>query len=281
MDLARLAEVAAFSAFHFHRIFLSQVGETVGNYITRRRVEQAAARLLSQPRLSVLSVSLAVGFGSPEAFTRAFKKRFGCAPSHWKNESKSSAEIKNSKLSQAKSSPSQAKAERKVYTRRMSTTTSPIQVKVITRPPVRIAYLRYQGPFGPAVGRFWAEKVAPWMEANNLFGAPRYGVSQDDPQITPPTKCRYDAGVEVTKDFVPTQNAQIGMVAPGLYASAKFKGRSADMPAMWDRVLREWLPASGYQLDARPCFEYYPVDAEFDEKTGVFSCDLCMPIAKL
>ncbi|MEO6995520.1 MAG: AraC family transcriptional regulator, partial [Lacunisphaera sp.] len=58
LDLSRLAGIAAFSPFHFHRIFTAHVGETFGTYLTRRRVEQAAARLASQPRLSVLTVAL-------------------------------------------------------------------------------------------------------------------------------------------------------------------------------------------------------------------------------
>jgi len=84
ISLSQLAHVASFSPFHFHRIFAAHVGETLGSYLTRRRVEQAAARFASQPRLSVLTVALGVGFGSAEAFTRAFKKHFGCAPSQWK-----------------------------------------------------------------------------------------------------------------------------------------------------------------------------------------------------
>jgi AraC family transcriptional regulator len=54
-----------------------------------------------------------------------------------------------------------------------------------------------------------------------------------------------------------------------------------EIPQTWERILREWLPASGYQLDARSCFEYYAPDGEYDEKTGVFTCELCIPIAKL
>src|ERR1022692_1779846 len=53
IDLARLARVANFSVFHLHRIFSAHVGETLGSYLTRRRVEQAAARLASaRPRRS-------------------------------------------------------------------------------------------------------------------------------------------------------------------------------------------------------------------------------------
>jgi AraC family transcriptional regulator len=279
--LGDLARVANFSEFHFHRIFSAHVGETFGSYLTRRRIEQAAARLASQPRLSVFAVAVSVGFGSPEAFTRAFKKRYGCSPSAWKKEPPKSW-LEESKPGQVNRKPSQEVRARKVYGSNMAhKTLSPLRVDVKTRAPVRIAYLRYQGPYGAPVGRFWQEEVYPWMVANNLLGAARYGVSHDDPQTTEKSKCRYDAGVEVGPAFVPSQNAQIGTVPGGLYACTAFKGTSSEIPYHWEQMLREWLPASGYQLDARPSFEYYPPDGEYDEKTGAFTCELCSPLAKL
>lgn len=282
ISLARLAKEANFSAFHFHRVFAALVGETLGNYLTRRRVEQAAARLASQPKLSVLTVALSVGFGSAEAFSRAFKKHFGRSPSQWKLRSPATRNEER-KISQTKSSLDQEKRRSRGYDLRMNTKTSlaPLSVSIVTRPPVRIAYLRYQGPFGEPLGEFWRNTVYPWMAENALLGSPRYGVSQDDPQVTADDKCRYDAGVEVGKDFVPSQNAKIATIPGGVYASAPFWGRSEEIKLIWDRILREWLPASGYQLDARPCFEYYPTTGKYDEKTGQFSCDLYIPVAKL
>src|SRR5688572_28367924 len=125
------------------------------------------------------------------------------------------------------------------------TTTVPLQVTIQSRPAVRVAYLRYQGPFGEPLGRFWGERVYPWMLAQNLVGAPRYGISHDDPLVTEADKCRYDAGVEVGADFVPAQGAQITTLPAGNYAGTKFKGTAAEVPHVWHRILREWLPASG------------------------------------
>src|SRR5215467_8764141 len=73
LELDALAGVANFSAFHFHRLFSAWMGETLGEYVRRRRLEIAALRLVSQPNTSVLRVALSVGFGSAEAFARAFK----------------------------------------------------------------------------------------------------------------------------------------------------------------------------------------------------------------
>ena len=70
-------------------------------------------------------------------------------------------------------------------------------VTLIDLPPTPIAYFRHTGPYGPPVARFWMERMAPWMAENDLFGRERYGIAHDDPSITEPAKCRYDAGVAV------------------------------------------------------------------------------------
>ena len=46
-------------------------------------------------------------------------------------------------------------------------------------------------------------------------------------------------------------------------------------------LLRDWLPGSGLQLDARPLFEYYAPEMTMDPKTGAFECDICIPVTKL
>ncbi|HEU5134159.1 MAG TPA: helix-turn-helix domain-containing protein, partial [Steroidobacteraceae bacterium] len=63
LDLAALAGIANFSPFHFHRLFRALMGEALGDYVRRRRLEIAAVRLLSQEAVPVLNVALGVGFG--------------------------------------------------------------------------------------------------------------------------------------------------------------------------------------------------------------------------
>jgi AraC family transcriptional regulator len=47
------------------------------------------------------------------------------------------------------------------------------------------------------------------------------------------------------------------------------------------RILRDWLPESGLQLDARPSFEYYPKSSVFNKKTREFECEICIPVVPL
>jgi AraC family transcriptional regulator len=274
-DLAELADVAHFSAFHFHRLFAAWMGETLGDYLRRRKLEIAAIRLVSQPRVPVLEVALAVGFGSSEAFTRAFKSRFGCSPSAWR-EKNSNPDQTNRKMNQASNGVSPEHEASLNHTMEAI-----MKVKLIDRKPRIVAYMRHIGPYGPALSSFWQEKVYPWMATNGLLERPRYGVSQDDPSITAPEQCRYDACAEVTDDFVATGGAFKTTIPGGKYAVLYVKGHINDIQNAWTAMLRDWLPSSGYQLDARPFFEYYPEGTSYDPKTGVFDCEICIPVAPL
>jgi AraC family transcriptional regulator len=123
--------------------------------------------------------------------------------------------------------------------------------------------------------------VAPWMETNGLYGQPRYGISHDDPGITAPEKLRYDAAVEVPKHFAGAGDHQMSVLPGGKYAVGKFKGTDTQVGDAWAWLLRDWLPGSGMQLDSRPFFEHYAVEATYDGETGEFECEICVPVTPL
>ncbi len=156
-----------------------------------------------------------------------------------------------------------------------------MKVKVIDRKPVKVTYLRHVGPYGRPLSEFWRLTVYPWMAANDLLGQPRYGISLDDPTITAPDKCRYDAGVEARREIVVPGDSQTTTIPGGRYAVTAFCGTADQIAGVWEAMLRRWLPHSGMQLDARPFFEYYPTDATFDPKSGMFTCDIAIPVAPL
>ena len=271
LDLATLAGVARFSAFHFHRLFTALMGEPLGDYLRRRRLEMAAVRLLAQERVSVLNIALGVGFGSAEAFTRAFRARFSCTPTQWRSS-------KRSQMARKRGQAASAAARNNGGSRKRETA---MKVTIVDREPVQVAYLRYTGTYGAGIGQFWMKTAAPWLATNNLFGRERFGVSLDDPIVTKPSQCRYDACVRSPKDELLSGNPGRKVIAGGKYAALAFEGTTEEIGDAWDRLLRDWLPQSGLQLDARPFFEHYPVDGRYDPKTGRFTCNICLPVAAL
>jgi AraC family transcriptional regulator len=299
LELTDLAEVAHFSAFHFHRVFAAWMGETLGDYLRRRRLETAALRLIAQPGVTVLGIALSVGFGSAEAFARAFKSRFGCTPSAWRAQEAQRREVQleglranrqewparhpESNPDQSMGNPDQAAGQRAGHhgSSNQVLKEPAMKVQIVDRQPTHLAYLRRTGPYGPELTDFWRDAVYPWMVTNNLLGKPRYGISHDDPGITAADKCRYDACVEVPPGFVPTGKAMLTTLPGGKYAATRVFGTTARVGATWNAMLRDWLSASGMQLDARPFFEYYPPDARYDPQTGAFECDICIPVTAL
>ena len=287
LDLPSLAAVACFSPFHFHRLFMAWMGETLGDYLRRRRLEAAAVRLAANPALPVLDVAVSVGFGSGEAFARAFKLRFGETPTAWRQRSPQrwAADVQAMRRRQQDGNPDQAlrnpdqSARGRVADDRDSTTPEfPMKVTIETLLPARMAYLRHIGPYGQPVSQFWLQTMLPWLIANGLEQAPRYGVGLDDPCITAPDKCRYDAGVAVPDDFVARNPAGIQTLPGGRYAITDFEGSVDDIAATYTELLRDWLPASGLQADDRPFYEYYPADARYDAEKGTFQCRICLAV---
>lgn len=283
LELAPLAAVAHFSPDHFHRIFSAWMGETLGDYVRRRRLEVAAARLAGQQRQAILHIALSVGFGSGEAFARAFKTHFGQTPSAWRA---TTAARWNSELLHVRrrSNPDQdanAAAHDNPEVTATHLQAFSMQVSLATLPPTRVAYLRHSGPYGPSIAAFWQQQFLSWMRANQLEGRPCYGIGHDDPGITAAADCRYDACVEIPADFHPRGQAGVALLPGGRYALAAYRSDGPGIGRAWTEFLRDWLPGSGLQMDSRPFFEHYPVDAEHDPVTGIFTCQLCVPVKPL
>lgn len=83
--LANLARVAGFSEYHFHRVFQALVGDSVMEYVRKRRLARAAYQL-SHTEEKILDIALEHGFQSHETFTRAFKKLFHMTPSQYRKQ---------------------------------------------------------------------------------------------------------------------------------------------------------------------------------------------------
>jgi AraC family transcriptional regulator len=153
-----------------------------------------------------------------------------------------------------------------------------VKIAISERPPTRVAYLRYTGPYGQPLLRFWRATVAPWLADHGLVDCPRYGVSLDNPRDTAPDRCRYDACVELPAGLR-LPDAEEATIPGGRYAIATFKGTGAEIGSAWDTFVDETVRAGRHVDPGRHPYEHYPRGAVFDARTGTFSCELCLPLA--
>ena len=279
LALEELARIAAFSPFHFHRIFSAFVGETIGAFVKRLRLERAASRLVANPALSVTAVALDLGYSSPAAFARAFKERFGVSATEWRElRSKEREALRNPGKADRK--PGNAADSDAEHPRsQMDWRTLTMEITIRQLPARRLAYARALGPYGESAGPAWAT-LCRWAGPRGLLGphAPMIGLSHDDPSVTAPEKLRYDAGVVVPDTVLPEGDIGVQVLPAGAYAVAHFQGPAKDLGAAYGKVFGEFLPAGGYQPADSPCYEVYRKDCSSD---GQMDMDICVPVKPL
>ena len=84
IDIGVLAGISGFSSWHFHRIVRAFLGEPVGAFITRVRVE-TAARLLRYSDLSVRDIAYRVGYDVPSSLSKSFRQFYGISPNEYRH----------------------------------------------------------------------------------------------------------------------------------------------------------------------------------------------------
>jgi len=83
INLAQLSQQAHISMYHFSRLFVVYTGLTPMEYVRRRRMLHAASAICSGEE--ILPIAVRYGYSSHSAFSKSFKKVFGCSPSLYRN----------------------------------------------------------------------------------------------------------------------------------------------------------------------------------------------------
>lgn len=148
-----------------------------------------------------------------------------------------------------------------------------MSIKVEVIPQYRIAYVRQTGPYGPANIQAM-ETLKKWAKENNLLTATTIllGIPQDNPETTPPEKCRFDACIVLSEDYQLDDAICEGILPRGEYAIFKVKHTAEDIQKAWTDIFPA-LQNSGYKMDRRPVIEKYMGDMTRNE-----FCEICVPV---
>jgi AraC family transcriptional regulator len=255
LSLDALADVAALSRFHFHRVYTAVVGETAANTVRRMRLHRAAVALVqgSDP-LSVIAKR--VGYPQIASFTRAFSGHYGLTPAAFRNR----GELRPFPLLLAKKGPLM----------------SPVTIR--TDPARRLAAVPHKGPY-PEIGRAF-EKLGSTVAARGFYGRVGHmvGVYYDSPADVKPADLRSHAGLEAPADLPIAPPLEEVTLPAGRHAVLTFTGPYAGLPAAYDQLFGIWLPQSGETPADSPVFEVY-LNSPMDTAPDDLVTEICLPLA--
>ncbi len=280
LSLKKLAKIANFSPFHFHRIFSGLVGETLNNFIKRIRIERAASMLLANPKKSITEIAIDYGFSGSSSFARIFKEKYGMSASEWREEGYrdfSKIGITHSNSCKDSQHPDEYVCISSEHNGgsaacHMNTTDHPTkgkqamsfnplpEVTVKTMQAYTVAYVRHIGPYKGDARLFeqlWGRLMA-WAGPRELMQQKDLRclcVYQDDPEITDENNLRLSVCISVPRDM--KMDGQIGTmeIPAGKYVAVRFELREDEYQQAWNYVYGEWMPKSGYQPDDGVCYE--------------------------
>jgi AraC family transcriptional regulator len=239
-------------------MFAATMGIPVMRYLRTRRLSEAA-RTLANGAPDILSVALDVGYGSHEAFTRAFREQFGVTPESVRTQ----GHLSNLRLMEAmRIEGNLSNALEARFEKGRVLLISGIGTRYNCESTVGIA-AQWQ-KFAPHVGNI----------AGQISGY-AFGVMcnfDEDGNFD------YICGVEV-KDFSRVSSDWTSVRVPAQdYAIFMHRDHISTIPSTWAVIWNRWLPHSGREVEDAPNFELYGED--FDSVTGRGLVEIWLPIKR-
>lgn len=292
LSLNALARVAAFSPFHFHRVFGMMMGETPGQFIQRVRVERAASLLVQLPRASVTEIALDNGFSSSAAFARVFKETYGMSATRWRagghrehckpDRRLPACDDMNGDGDFGIIEQMVVPGTRRLRWRVRVEKLEPAVVEIEQSPDHHIAYVRHIGAYA-GLTEVFAElfgRLMRWAGPRGLVERPDaqiLAVYHDNPELTEDNKLRVDACVTVPPGTEVSGEVGYRTIQGGTQAVGHFALAGDEYHLGWHALVGGWLPSSGFEPDDRLCYERYPVEPE-PREDGRTPVDICIPV---
>ncbi|MFJ9062172.1 GyrI-like domain-containing protein [Streptomyces sp. NPDC102409] len=236
IDVAGLARIAMTSEYHLRRMFSALAGLPLSEYIRRRRLTVAGAEVLAGDR-TLLDVATRYGYGSGEAFARAFRTMHGVGPG------------------EARRTGAALNSQPRMSFRLVIEGSSSMRYRIVDKDAFRVVGRRARVPLvhegaNPAIADFirslpkdTVERIAALADQEP---AGIVGVSdQLDPSRAEGTELDYYHGV-VTGAEVPEDMDALDVPA-GLWAVFDNSGPFPQaLQYLWRDVFTQWFPSNPY-----------------------------------
>lgn len=274
LSLNKVSQVAFFSPFHFHRVFKFITGETLNEYIIRRRIEKSALDLLHK-NISTTEIAHKFGYSDNSSFSRAFKKYFGINPIEFKKQNPN----RHSKIRQLQSKNGQDYPDKGKYIciidnlKKWITMNAKIEIKEM--PKMNLAYV---SSIGPKNLESAYAKLIQWATPHGLMNHQTKMVTiyHDSFKVTEANKVRMSAAILLNKHI--ETNGEVGMtsIEAGKFIVGSFEIGLNEFEKSWTGLFL-WMNENGYKkADSNPFEIYHNNFNEHPEKKVIV--DFCIPI---
>jgi AraC family transcriptional regulator len=247
LDLDRLADLAHYSPYHWHRIWHACFGETLAATVRRLRMHRASG-LLAHSTIGIRQIARRCGYDHDESFARTFRATYGMTPLAFRRRAAAGALVGTSSDGQWRTGPPASP---------VADGASAWSVQIREWPAIRIAGLEHRGSY-MGIGRafetaFVALKARGGVDARTRWLA----IYLDDPFAVPETALRSRAGLTLPDGVSVPEGLSTYTIGPGRCAVLRYQGPYADMRAAYRWLYGQWLPASGFEPADHPVFEEY------------------------
>lgn len=260
VTLDAIAECAGVTPTYLTRAFALATGNSLMRYSRARRLSEAA-RILALGVPDILGLALDVGYGSHEAFTRAFRDHFGVTP----------------------------ETVRDARTTNNLELTEPLIVDATLNPKLagpRIEdrkALKLAGLIKTFAMKDIGSIPSLWQQFNAVQGAithtgPERRYFGSSLAFSEEKGCDYMAALEVTDVADQPKEIQTTTIPAATYAVFTQPGHITLMRPTIMSIWQDWLPTSGYVAAEAPLIEYYP--PQFDGMTGNGGFEVWLPVKK-
>lgn len=256
ISLDEIAEVSGVSRYHLCRAFGTATGQSVMRYVRGRRLTEAA-RKLAAGAPDILSVALDWGYGSHEAFTRAFRDQFGLTPDA---------------LRERRDLDPLTLVEPTMLDDTLRTKLEP--PRIVSGKPRLVAGLQTRLDDGNTSGipMLW-QRFGPHIgHVPGQLGTACYGVclNAEDGSFD------YLAGVEVRSADALPNGFTIARLAAMEHAVFTHRDHISSIKNTFMAIWQDWLPNSGRKAAEAPCYEVY--DERFDARSGNGVTEIWIPL---
>ena len=264
LSLDRVADATGVSRFHASRAFALATGRAVSEYARARRLSEAAKALAAGAH-DIQSIAHEAGYGSHEAFTRAFRSRFGMTPEQLRAQADTSQLTLQEPLTMnhsAQTGRNQLAAPRIVQH-------DALLIFGLSR-----TYGADSGATIAGIPSQWDRFLPHVMHIRGQVGETTYGVCCNTDEKG---SFDYITGVEVSEFPEQPKDLTRLRIPPQRYAVFAHPGHISTVHASWQAIWDHALRGAGLQAADGPGFERY--GKEFDSKTGNGGLEIWIPVA--